>query len=285
MDKGVHLITRWGITTLNLAENNIWWEGPTFLCAKEYQLPQIKYHDLSLEHSNELKRSKQVVLHNSTDIISINNVTNCDKYSKFTRLVRITAWMLRFIENIKRKKEDGILEHILRSCEIVSAEELLLKADQEKFKGRLVNAPLPVETISPILLIQDHSLTKIIIMDIHCKLKHISQKTNTYRISTEFLQKKKRKRLKPQTFRYPEISPPLPGYRLSDARAFAAVGKDNFEPLYVKNNYNNANERPVMNKAWVTLCTCASSRDLVLDVVPRPDSSSFISSFRRFISR
>lgn len=315
------LITRWGITTLNLAENNLWWEGPTFLCAKEYQLPQIKDHDLSLEHSNELKRSKQVVLHNYTDIISINNVIHCDKYSKFTRLVRITAWMLRFIKNIKRKKEDRILEQILRSCEIVSAEELLLKANQEKFKlandntekdvmffidekgllrcrGRLVNAPLPVETISPILLDRDHSLTKLIIMDIHCKLKHISQKQTLTEFRQSYWTKSARslvrillhqcllcKRLKSQPFRYPEIPPPLPGYRLSDARAFAAVGIDNFGPLYVKNIYNNVNERPVMNKAWVTLYTCASSRALVLDLVPRPDSSSFISSFRRFISR
>ncbi|XP_057302740.1 uncharacterized protein LOC130636906 [Hydractinia symbiolongicarpus] len=235
------LLTRWGITTLNLAESNLWWEGPTFLCAKEYQLPQIKDHDLSLEHSNELKRSKQVVLHNYTDIISINNVINCDKYSKFTRLVRITAWMLSLCGGalIKANKEKFKLanDNTEKDVMFFIEEKGLLRC-----RGRLVNAPLPVETISPILIDRDHSLTKLIIMDIHW-------------------------------------------YRLSVARAFAAVGIDNFGPLYVKNIYNNANERPVMNKMWLTWYTCASSRALVLDLVPRPDSSSFISSFRRFIWR
>ncbi|XP_057310554.1 uncharacterized protein LOC130648518 [Hydractinia symbiolongicarpus] len=48
-------------------------------------------------------------------------------------------------------------------------------------RGRLVNAPLPVETISPILFDRDHSLTKLIIMDIHYNCNNfVSRDTQTY---------------------------------------------------------------------------------------------------------
>ena len=44
-------------------------------------------------------------------------------------------------------------------------------------------------------------------------------------------------------------------------------------------------EADKMYKAWVTLYTCATSRAITLDVVPRPNSDCFIRSFHRFIAR
>ena len=40
-----------------------------------------------------------------------------------------------------------------------------------------------------------------------------------------------------------------------------------------------------MYKAWVTLYTCSSTRAILLDLVPRPNSASFINSFHRMIAR
>ena len=40
-----------------------------------------------------------------------------------------------------------------------------------------------------------------------------------------------------------------------------------------------------MNKAWVTLYICASTRTVLLDTVPKQDLSLFIWSFRRAIAR
>ena len=40
-----------------------------------------------------------------------------------------------------------------------------------------------------------------------------------------------------------------------------------------------------MYKAWVTLYACASTRATLLDLVPRPKSTSFINSFCRMIAR
>ena len=40
-----------------------------------------------------------------------------------------------------------------------------------------------------------------------------------------------------------------------------------------------------MYTAWVTLYTCASTRAILLDLVLRPNSTSFINSFCRMIAR
>ena len=40
-----------------------------------------------------------------------------------------------------------------------------------------------------------------------------------------------------------------------------------------------------LHKVWVTVYTCASSRGIVLDLVPSLDPVSFIRSFLRFVSR
>ena len=40
-----------------------------------------------------------------------------------------------------------------------------------------------------------------------------------------------------------------------------------------------------MYKAWVTLYACASTRVILVDLVPRPNSTLLIKSFRRMIVR
>ena len=59
---------------------------------------------------------------------------------------------------------------------------------------------------------------------------------------------------------------------------------DNFGPSFVKEVFCEKNDYK-MYKAWVTLYTCASTRALLLHLVPRPNSTSFINSFRRMITR
>ena len=46
-----------------------------------------------------------------------------------------------------------------------------------------------------------------------------------------------------------------------------------------------SSDSSTMHKLWVTLYTCASSRALLLDLVPSKSSSDFIKSFKRSISR
>ena len=65
--------------------------------------------------------------------------------------------------------------------------------------------------------------------------------------------------------------------------SFYTTGVDNFGPLFVKSMFSS--DSSTMHKIWVTLYTCASSRALLLDLVPSKSSSHFIKSFKRFVSR
>ena len=57
-------------------------------------------------------------------------------------------------------------------------------------------------------------------------------------------------------------------------------------PLYTKSIfYYDSVEEDDICKCYVTLYTCASTRGIILDLVPDTSSKQFISSFRRFIAR
>jgi hypothetical protein len=75
--------------------------------------------------------------------------------------------------------------------------------------------------------------------------------------------------------------PPLPPFRLTDEFAFSRIGLDYAGPVYVKDIYT----RTKMNKAYIALYTCASTRALHLDLVPELSSQAFLRSFRRFVAR
>ena len=66
-------------------------------------------------------------------------------------------------------------------------------------------------------------------------------------------------------------------------QTFSTTGVNNFGPVYVRNMFNRNDCE--MRKVWVTLFTCSSTRNIILDVVPSLSAESFIISFGRFISR
>ena len=162
--------------------------------------------------------------------------------------------------------------------------------------GRLSLAPLPHETRSPILLDPHHPLTKLIILNIHEKNKHIGYKHTLTEFRQRFwiVQGRKLvrnllrkwiicKKIEGKSYPSPP-SPPLTALRLKDTHPFDTTGVDNFGPLFVKEVFCEKNDNK-MYKAWVTHYTCAWTRAILLDLVPRPDSTSFINSFCRMIAR
>lgn len=79
-----------------------------------------------------------------------------NKYSSYTKLVRVMAWTLRFIQNVKAKKESNHSTS-LTGQEVLRAEQYLLKAAQaqdlgvelavlksNKPKSKQSHSPLPI---------------------------------------------------------------------------------------------------------------------------------------------
>ena len=90
------------------------------------------------------------------------------------------------------------------------------------------------------------------------------------------------KKFNSRSYQYP-TTPPLKKFRMCDNFEFYTTGVDNFGPLIVKSMFSS--DSSTIHKVWVTLHTCASSRALLLGLVPSKSSLDFIKSFKRFVSR
>ena len=166
--------------------------------------------------------------------------------------------------------------------------DLNVKLNEEgilRCEGRLKFAPISQETKLPALLDDKHPLLQLIILNIHESNKHISRKKFWLHCGRRIVRNIIRacvicRKRHCKSYRYPP-SPPLTPLRLNDLRPFFTAGIHTSGPAFVRNIYFVEND--IMHKAWVTLYTCASSRAICLDLVPKTNSASFIRSFKRFI--
>ena len=128
-------------------------------------------------------------------------VMRCEDYSTLSRLLRVTAWMLRIVKVLKCKTTiktttDSVAPSL--SVEEISEAErqwilesqLLLEKDKKldswrkqlgafleaagmwKYGGRLSNADIPHSAKHPILLHRDHHLTSLIVKSAHERVLH-----------------------------------------------------------------------------------------------------------------
>ena len=210
--------------------------------------------------------------------------------------------MFRYFRNLKRKMkcEELQLSPFITAAEINSSELYWIKQNQTidgkklkclwkqlsitrdeillRYVGRLANAPLPYVTRQPYFINRQHHLARLIIWDIHERLKHISVKQVLTELPRKywicngrgFIRSLFHKctfctKYQEQTYSYPE-APPLTTLWVEDAYPFYATGIDNFGPLFIKNIFNG--DIHELYKVWVALYACAETLGIVLDIVP-----------------
>ena len=64
---------------------------------------------------------------------------NPKRYSKFVRLVRVTAWVLRFIDNCRSKKENRLSSELTVE-ELSDSENSIIRSMQRAYFGREIEA-------------------------------------------------------------------------------------------------------------------------------------------------
>ena len=141
----------------------------------------------------------------------IDKIMDIDRYSNITKLLRVTAYVIRFVDTLKKRKRresHGNLSNELTADELNNSETLWIKSVQAKAfvdelsflnrknfkctppirvaqfglflnddqtircKGRISNAPLPTSSKSPILLPAKHAFVKLLIKQTHDRVKH-----------------------------------------------------------------------------------------------------------------
>ncbi|GIX89430.1 hypothetical protein CDAR_304291 [Caerostris darwini] len=147
-----------------------WWQGPAWLKNSKEQWPKSTVNINKKEVETEKRKS--VISANNTELESI-SLQLAKRFSRFSKMIRVMAWILRFQPNAKnlRKCTELKNEELLNAQKIIfrviqkecySNEEtrknlkgFLIFEDEEgilRLKSRLINEEESKDFISPIIL-------------------------------------------------------------------------------------------------------------------------------------
>ena len=123
-----------GTTIEELEEAKIWWNGPDFLNKEPNEWPE----KLAVAATPSAKKEESQKWKNLGSTFHVRTLTleeesrlNPNRYSKFNRLVRVTAWVVRFISNCRSKRSDRIGTE-LSVEELRDSELSIIQSTQEK---------------------------------------------------------------------------------------------------------------------------------------------------------
>ena len=303
-----------GLTLLELSLSQLWRQGPPWLLAQDTNPdPELDF-TMPTECVSEMKTSKEKT-HNLliiTKAPTIGSLIRCEDFSTLTRLLRVTAHVLRAVKLFKRSKTCP--EGPLTPDELVEAERLwiidtqtqlrtesYLKVWQKQFdlffddrglircRGRLNNAILPYATKYPLFLPRGAHFTALVVRRAHCRVMHNGVKETLTEIRMRYWIIKGRsivrsiihccvtcKRHEGAPFKTP-LPPALPVFRVQEQPPFTFTGVDYAGPLYIPSKETN--------KAWICLFTCCVTRAVHLELVTDMSTDSFIRCLKRFAAR
>ena len=323
-----------GSKATELSDNQLWWTGPDFLKKSPEFWPNILNFRSAQTPSDEIAAevNKAVKLNPRKDFsdvfvntvtsldLNIESVISCENYSSAKHLFRVTAYVIRFVQNFKRrvKGEDCVIGELslkeflgaknlwflqmqssLKSEKHYQKNSVLLKAfDDENglihCGGRIENANLPFVTKFPIWLPRDHHVTKLLVYEAHAKVGHNGLRETLTELRSMFWIVRGRqivrsliskcvicKRLEGLAYNSPSNAP-LPNFRVNADFAFSNIGVDFAGPIYVRNIFGSDK---TMYKSYIALYTCATTRAIHLELCPDLSAPAFVRSLKRFQGR
>ena len=300
-----------GLDLSNATRLQLWLHGPR-LCHYDHYTENV-HIPIPVECLSEIKAADKAVHSLLTKSIGCTPMLNCEGFSNLQKLLRVTAYVLKFIELLKSHSDcvqkpslklnvDDISKaeaYWIKFAQVALEEDRRFSTWKQQFnlvldenriwrcKGRLANANITDSAKYPILLDSSHHLTYLIVQRCHERVFHNGTKETLTELRGRFWIVKGRqvvrrilrrcvlcKRFEDKPYDEPP-PPPLPVFRVQEAPPFAVTGVDYAGPLYLKDS----------NKVWICLFTCCVIRAVHLEVVPDMTAETFIRCFKRFIAR
>jgi hypothetical protein len=290
-----------GLSFDELVGNTLWFNGPSWLTNPTIMEDNIA--QMSDECAVELKAKEREVLGLlAVEKFGLSQIINVENYSGVNRLYRITAYILKFIQKLKRlSPEDSALKcqsEILwiKECQKSLVTDVKFKVWKTQFGlfldssqvwrcgGRLVEADLPYSTRHPILLPRKHRLTSLIVNWAHARVMHDGVKETLTKIRSKYWIIKGRQLIKylisrclccrkyeGRPYRAPP-PPPLPPFRVQEEPSFSFTGIDFAGPLHIRTSSHIVSS----DKVWVCLFTCCVVRAIHLEIVVDLTAQSFL---------
>ena len=169
-----------GVNPLSLASSALWWNGPTWISSREevrevedvsemIQPPPECVKEMKVQAQRDLEESASLIVTNTPEV-GVAHIINCEDYSDFSKLCRVTAYVIRFVNNIKARSSKPVGPVGSRSftSDALFSESLWILESQKSLlqnrnfkqqcvqlgvikdmngilrcKGRLCNSPLP----------------------------------------------------------------------------------------------------------------------------------------------
>ena len=311
--------------------SSIWWMGPTWLKNLEEQWPVFKIPECKTGDVDSKIKGNNVVFEASLlsredlsrEIPQLLNLSDINESccSSLLKLVRVTAWVLRFVNNLRKRESysgpltvkelqkarlvwDLYIQYkyypdILRGSKNNLRNQLNLQQDDTgllRCHGRYENATSLNQAMKcPKLLPKDEHYTRLVVEYCHKRVFHAGVSQTLAQLRLEYWiphgRSTVRKLLKQcrvccrcegTAYRKPDM-PPWPKERVVEALPFEYTGLDYFGPLYIKQYANG--DKPIYKKVWVCLFTCMVVRAIHLELVEGMSADEFLLCLRRFMAR
>lgn len=185
-----------------------------------------------------------------------------------------------------------------RSSTLRTYSPYLDEFDVIRMKGRIDAATaVTYETKRPIILPRKHRITQLIVDHYHRRYKHANHATALNEIRQAYAipalrvvmkgirascQRCKNLLAQPKI---PEMAELPPGRLATYTLPFTYVGVDYFGPIRVRNGRKTRTRPVVMEKRWVLLFTCLTTRAIWMEIAHSMDTSSCIMCIDNFMLR
>lgn len=305
-----------GVHASKLKDENLWWNGPTWLRDKEIS------HDVPTDLPSELKIDERVVHFAETDLT--NEFTQIVKrFSTLEKLIRIIARCKRF-GRVKSKKlpsyltaeemKDALFQCVLQCQQEEFSEDIWHLRNGRPLKnssklrslnpflddngilrvgGRLRHANIPEEAKHQIILPNGNTFSKLIIAQCHKKTLHGGPNLmqNCLRQNYWILGGKSMinqevhkcvicARYKATT--RTQLMADLPKPRVTPTRPFLHSGIDFAGPIDLRMSKGRGCKT---YKGYICIFICMATKAIHIEIVSSLDSESFVAAFKRFTAR
>jgi hypothetical protein len=277
---------------------DLWLKGPQYLSRPDDWPAQPEITGTADTSQEEVVPKVKTMMANILESNGANAfIEEMTQRFHYQKLIRITAWMLRFKHNCLRERYEGPLQ----TPELKQAEDAWIRLNQQSLDtnemGRYldddniwrINSRIP--NYKPILLPQKGEFTRRLIEYYHLQTLHGGVQSTMVKIRERFWIPKLRTLVKTlihkcnicKQFRIKRLKPPatsnLPDFRAEYTQPWKATGVDFAGPLHVKLETGDT------SKVYIALFTCAATRAIHLELCKDLTAEEFKLAMRAFVAR
>ena len=308
-----------GMSLKKLKESNLWAEGPDWL-KDELKWPLKHETSFAEENSGDIETICCPVMNKeNSENTFFNNLMN--RYSSISKLIRVTARILKWRQMIKAKKNGEVVNGLISVNDLENAKNILIKRTQKHYfqneldyfdnqvikrpeivkqldlykqdgiirsKGRHEKAGVTWEERNPILLPYKSELTDLLIYEAHERVGHLGITSVVTFLRQNYWIPRIRQRAKWILGRC-VVCKKVQGrsYKKPIEPQLPSIRINEARPFSVCGvDYTGAlNVKGSRKKAYIVLFTCSVTRAIHLEVVDDNTTSKFLLAFRRFVAR